>query len=91
MPVIRQVRKHGHATATLWYKILPKSLTTPRVGLMGNPSDGFNGKTIAMTIANFWAEVTLLETQTLVIQMTTYSYKLKHLHSVLKYCDLCRF
>uniref|UniRef100_A0A3Q4GDD0 Uncharacterized LOC102783847 n=1 Tax=Neolamprologus brichardi TaxID=32507 RepID=A0A3Q4GDD0_NEOBR len=30
-----------------------------RVGLMGNPSDGFNGKTIAMTIANFWAEVTL--------------------------------
>ncbi|XP_006807282.1 glucuronokinase with putative uridyl pyrophosphorylase [Neolamprologus brichardi] len=38
-----------------------------RVGLMGNPSDGFNGKTIAMTIANFWAEVTLLETQTLVL------------------------
>uniref|UniRef100_A0A8C7Z5W0 Nucleotidyl transferase domain-containing protein n=1 Tax=Oryzias sinensis TaxID=183150 RepID=A0A8C7Z5W0_9TELE len=37
-----------------------------RVGLMGNPSDGFNGKTIAMTISNFWAEVTLLESQTLV-------------------------
>lgn len=39
---------------------------------MGNPSDGFNGKTIAMTIANFWAEVTLLETQTLVIQTNTF-------------------
>lgn len=38
-----------------------------RVGLMGNPSDGFNGKTIAMTIANFWAEVTLMESQTLVL------------------------
>ncbi|XP_036070652.1 glucuronokinase with putative uridyl pyrophosphorylase isoform X2 [Oryzias melastigma] len=38
-----------------------------RVGLMGNPSDGFNGKTIAMTISNFWAEVTLLESQTLVL------------------------
>ncbi|XP_061537169.1 glucuronokinase with putative uridyl pyrophosphorylase isoform X5 [Phycodurus eques] len=38
-----------------------------RVGLMGNPSDGFNGKTIAMTIKNFWAEVTLVKSQTLVL------------------------
>ncbi|XP_036393195.1 glucuronokinase with putative uridyl pyrophosphorylase [Megalops cyprinoides] len=38
-----------------------------RVGLMGNPSDGFHGKTIAMTISNFWAEVTLTESQTLVL------------------------
>ncbi|XP_050985570.1 glucuronokinase with putative uridyl pyrophosphorylase [Labeo rohita] len=38
-----------------------------RVGLMGNPSDGFNGKTIAMSIANFWAEVTLMESQALVL------------------------
>ncbi|XP_061574729.1 glucuronokinase with putative uridyl pyrophosphorylase [Cololabis saira] len=38
-----------------------------RVGLMGNPSDGFNGKTIAMTISNFWAEVTLVESETLVL------------------------
>lgn len=37
-----------------------------RVGLMGNPSDGFNGKTIAVTISNFWAEVTLVDSQTLV-------------------------
>ena len=27
-----------------------------RVGIMGNPSDGFNGKTVAATITNFWAE-----------------------------------
>ncbi|KAK8403266.1 hypothetical protein O3P69_000414 [Scylla paramamosain] len=32
-----------------------------RVGLMGNPSDGFNGKTISLSIANFWAEVTIVE------------------------------
>lgn len=41
-------------------------MLTPRVGLMGNPSDGFNGKTVAMSISNFWAEVTLVESQTLV-------------------------
>lgn len=28
-----------------------------RVGLLGNPSDGFFGKTIAVSCANFWAEV----------------------------------
>ncbi|XP_063063495.1 glucuronokinase with putative uridyl pyrophosphorylase [Engraulis encrasicolus] len=38
-----------------------------RVGLMGNPSDGFHGKTIAMSISNFWAEVTLVESQSLVL------------------------
>ena len=33
---------------------------------MGNPSDGFNGKTISMSIANFWADVTIKESDTLV-------------------------
>ncbi|XP_072557162.1 glucuronokinase with putative uridyl pyrophosphorylase isoform X2 [Paramormyrops kingsleyae] len=41
--------------------------TYARVGLMGNPSDGFHGKTIAMSISNFWAEVSMTETQTLVL------------------------
>ncbi|XP_043195187.1 glucuronokinase 1-like [Amphibalanus amphitrite] len=36
-----------------------------RVGLMGNPSDGFHGKTIALSIENFWAEVTISESATL--------------------------
>ncbi|KAJ8659621.1 hypothetical protein O0I10_004600 [Lichtheimia ornata] len=31
-----------------------------RVGLMGNPSDGFYGKTMSLLISNFWAEVALL-------------------------------
>ncbi len=32
-----------------------------RAGLVGNPSDGYNGKTIAFTFRNFFAEVTLYE------------------------------
>lgn len=30
-----------------------------RIGLLGNPSDGFFGKTIALSCANFWAEVSV--------------------------------
>ena len=32
-----------------------------RAGLLGNPSDGYNGKTIALIVRNFWAEVILYE------------------------------
>lgn len=28
-----------------------------RIGLLGNPSDGYQGKTISVSCANFWAEV----------------------------------
>ncbi|XP_028666078.1 glucuronokinase with putative uridyl pyrophosphorylase [Erpetoichthys calabaricus] len=54
--------------ATKYHGTPGKSITHrsyARIGIMGNPSDGFHGKTIAMTIANFWAEVTLTESQTL--------------------------
>ncbi|TPX35727.1 hypothetical protein SmJEL517_g01977 [Synchytrium microbalum] len=40
----------------------PKIITKrayARVGLMGNPSDGFYGKTLSLLISNFYAEVTL--------------------------------
>jgi glucuronokinase len=33
---------------------------------VGNPSDGFYGKTIAMSISNFWADVTITESEKLV-------------------------
>lgn len=33
-----------------------------RAGLMGNPSDGYFGKTVSFTFSNFWAEVTMYET-----------------------------
>jgi glucuronokinase len=32
-----------------------------RAALIGNPSDGYFGKTIAIVVRNFWAEVTLYE------------------------------
>ncbi|XP_053307343.1 uncharacterized protein LOC128469553 [Spea bombifrons] len=38
-----------------------------RIGIVGNPSDGYFGKTISMSIANFWAEVTISESPTLVL------------------------
>lgn len=39
-----------------------------RIGLMGNPSDGFYGKTLSSCIRNFHAEVTLTESQRLKIE-----------------------
>jgi glucuronokinase len=43
----------------------------PRVGLIGNPSDGYHGKTIAFTFTNFKAEVTLYESPELEIIPST--------------------
>jgi glucuronokinase len=43
----------------------------PRVGLIGNPSDGYHGKTIAFTFTNFRAEVTLYESPELEIVPST--------------------
>jgi len=39
----------------------------PRVGLIGNPSDGYFGKTISFAFSNFYAEVVLYETPELEI------------------------
>ncbi len=38
-----------------------------RAGLLGNPSDGYNGKTIALIVRNCWAEVVLYEWDTMEI------------------------
>jgi len=32
-----------------------------RAGLLGNPSDGYNGKTMSVIVRNFWAEAVLYE------------------------------
>jgi len=47
--------------------VVIKKRTFARIGLMGNPSDGFYGKTISSCIANFHAEVTLTESRLLKI------------------------
>eukprot|EP00911_Craspedida_sp_UC1_P002995 UC1_evm5s2186 len=38
-----------------------------RVGLMGNPSDGFFGKTISLSIANYWAQAQIKPSARLVL------------------------
>ena len=45
-----------------------KTYAYPRAALIGNPSDGYFGKTIAFTFSNFRAEATLFETPELVIE-----------------------
>ena len=40
---------------------LIRNRTYARAGLLGNPSDGYNGKTISFIIRNYWAEVVLYE------------------------------
>jgi glucuronokinase len=35
-----------------------------RAGLVGNPSDGYHGKTLSISVRNFWAEVVLYEWDT---------------------------
>lgn len=51
--------------------MIVKRCAYPRVGLIGNPSDGYHGKTIAFTFTNFRAEVVLYETPELEILPNT--------------------
>jgi glucuronokinase len=44
-----------------------------RAGLLGNPSDGYHGKTLSFSIRNFWAEVVLYEWDTVEIVLAAAS------------------
>ncbi len=48
-----------------------KAKSYPRAGLVGNPSDGYHGKTISFTFSNFCAEVVLYHTPKLEIIWST--------------------
>ncbi|XP_078389149.1 glucuronokinase with putative uridyl pyrophosphorylase isoform X4 [Cetorhinus maximus] len=54
-------KQHGSAAKSITCR------SYARIGIMGNPSDGFYGKTIAMTISNFWADVTICESKKVVL------------------------
>ena len=41
--------------------IIVRKYAYARAGLVGNPSDGYHGKTISISVRNFWAEVVLYE------------------------------
>jgi glucuronokinase len=45
-----------------------ESLAYARAGLLGNPSDGYNGKTISISVKNFAAHISLYETPELSIE-----------------------
>ena len=44
--------------------ILIRKRAYARAGLLGNPSDGYHGKTISLSVRDFWAEVVLYEWDT---------------------------
>ena len=43
-----------------------------RAGLLGNPSDGYHGKTISISVRNFWSEVVLYEWDEVEIVLAQY-------------------
>lgn len=45
-----------------------------RAGLLGNPSDGYNGKTISFSVKDFYSEVTLYDWHTLEIIPSQYDH-----------------
>ncbi|MBL7206186.1 MAG: GHMP kinase [Candidatus Aenigmarchaeota archaeon] len=47
-----------------------KTIAYPRIGLIGNPSDGYFGKTIAFTFGNFSANVKLWESPELEFELS---------------------
>jgi len=49
------------------YAVIIRTQAYPRAGLIGNPSDGYFGKTISLAFSNFRADVVLYETPELEI------------------------
>jgi glucuronokinase len=50
--------------------IIVRKRAYARAGLLGNPSDGYHGKTISVIVRNFWAEAVLYEWDSVDIVMT---------------------
>ena len=50
--------------------IIIRKQACARAGLVGNPSDGYHGKTISIIVRNFWAEVVLYEWDSVEIVLT---------------------
>jgi hypothetical protein len=53
-----------HDAGSLWGSVgVIRARAYARIGLLGNPSDGYFGKTISVSIQNFYAEVALTPNQ----------------------------
>ncbi|NCO37771.1 MAG: hypothetical protein COZ06_08010 [Armatimonadetes bacterium CG_4_10_14_3_um_filter_66_18] len=68
VPVDSAPSKSRPATERKWLSLIITNNGYARVGLLGNPSDGYHGKTISCTIRNFRAQVMLWESPALQIQ-----------------------
>ena len=49
------------ASAGRRWMFLTRKRAFARAGLLGNPSDGYHGKTVSFSVRNYWAEVALYE------------------------------
>ena len=62
-----------------------KARAYPRAGLVGNPSDGYYGKTISFTFSNFKSEVILYETPLLEILPNTRDHsRFENIHQLVE-------
>jgi hypothetical protein len=58
-------QKAGQTHFFLLIHLMIEERVYSRVGLLGNPSDGFNGCCISFSLANFFAEVSLTPSEKL--------------------------
>src|SRR6185295_19318907 len=58
---IRSTGPISNGTCWTCSMFLTRKRAYARAGLLGNPSDGYNGKTISISVRNYWAEVVLYE------------------------------
>lgn len=59
-PQEQQQQQNVHADGAGGTPLVPiTSRVHARIGVLGNPSDGFYGKTISLSLENFFAEVRL--------------------------------
>lgn len=60
-----------------------------RAGLLGNPSDGYHGKTISIILRNFWANVVLYEWDSVeIVQASRDRARFRSVHDLSKDVDL---
>ena len=59
LPLLRLVERDGYVGPVIMELLRRRAYA--RAGLVGNPSDGYFGKTISLSLKNFWAEAVLYE------------------------------
>src|SRR5436190_114635 len=58
---VRSTAPRSGAICWKSWMFLTRKRAFARAGLLGNPSDGYHGKTVSFSVRNYWAEVVLYE------------------------------